>query len=193
MAGLGLPGSSGWDGLEAMLENLSWKRTILRRKVNSLSPTALLPTEILTKILRLTCQLEGRLGGPPITPIFFGEIYKDWREIAWFIPLLWNMILLHLSKGIWLPSSAAQRLAPASKFVATLHQVDIGDEHASISCSVCAIMTRSASIAFYLFNVMASSKTTISNADVGICETTQGNNFDLQRTTQHVLFCSQAH
>ena len=50
-----------------------------------------------------------------------------------------------------------------------------------------------ASIAFYLFNVMASSKTTISNADVGICETTQGNDFDLQQTTQHVLFRSQAH
>jgi hypothetical protein len=44
--------------IEAMMENLSWRRTNLRRKINSLSPTALLPVEILAEIFRLTCQLE---------------------------------------------------------------------------------------------------------------------------------------
>ena len=40
-------------------------------------------------------------------------------------PPLEHDITICLSKDTWLPSSAPQRLAPVSKFIATLHQVDI--------------------------------------------------------------------
>ena len=124
-----------------MIQNLSWKRTNLRRKINSLSPTALLPTEILTKIFKLTCQLEDGLGGPPVTPVFLGGICKDWREIAWSTPLLWNMISLHVSRKVhdsqvhllrdWLLRANSSPL-----FI----KLTSDDEDESIICSFRAIM-----------------------------------------------------
>ena len=90
----GGPGPGSWDSLiEAMLENLSWRRTILRRKVNSLSPTALLPTEILTKILRLTCQLED--GHESISCSVCAIMTRStyWKSFNCLLPLQWHGIL----------------------------------------------------------------------------------------------------
>ena len=125
--------------VEALMENLSWRRTNLRRKINSLSSTALLPAEILTEIFWLACQLED--GGPALTPLFFGGICKEWREIAWSTPLLWNTISLHVSRkahgsqvqllGDWLLRANSSPL-----FI----KLTSDDEHESIFCSLRAIM-----------------------------------------------------
>lgn len=83
--------------VESTMERLAQRRTTLRRKINALSPTAQLPTEILTEIFRLVCQRtedDGRL----ITPLLFGGICKEWRDISWSTPLLWNTVCLHLSR-----------------------------------------------------------------------------------------------
>ena len=125
--------------VEAMIENLSWRRTNLRQKINSLSPTALLPTEILTEIFRLNCQLED--GGPPVTPLFFGGICKEWREIAWSTPLLWNTISLHVSRKahgsqVQLLRDWLLRANSSPLFI----KLTSDDEHESIFCSLRAIM-----------------------------------------------------
>jgi hypothetical protein len=127
--------------IEAMMENLSWRRTSLRRKINSLSPTAFLPAEILTEIFRLTCQSEDGLGGPPVTPLFFGRICKEWREIAWSTPLLWNMISLHVShkahgSQIQLLRDWLLRANSSPLFI----KLTSDEEHESIFCSFRAIM-----------------------------------------------------
>jgi F-box-like len=127
--------------IEAMMENLSWRRTNLRRKFNSLSPTALLPVEILAEIFRLTCQLEDELGGPSVTPLFFGGICKDWREIAWSTPLLWNMISLHVSRKahgfqVQLLRDWLLRANSSPLFI----ELTSDDEHKSIFCSLRIIM-----------------------------------------------------
>lgn len=125
--------------VEAMMENLSWRRTNLRRKINSLSPTSLLPAEILTEIFRLTCQSED--GGLPITPLFFGGICKVWREIAWTTPLLWNTISLHVSRKahgsqVQLLRNWLLRASSSPLFI----KLTSDDEHESIFCSLRAIM-----------------------------------------------------
>ncbi|KIM44059.1 hypothetical protein M413DRAFT_443120 [Hebeloma cylindrosporum] len=125
--------------VEAMMENLSWRRTHLRRKINSLSPTALLPPEILTEIFRLACQLED--GGPPLTPLFFGGICKEWREIAWATPLLWNTLSLHVSRKahgsqVQLLRDWLMRANASPLFI----KLTSDDEHESIFCSLRAIM-----------------------------------------------------
>ena len=100
------------------------------------------------------------------------------------------------------PSSAPQRLAPASKFVATLHQVDIWRRtwihillrlryHGRPRQSIHIFKLEELRLPFT--SSMSWHLQPFSNADVDIPETTQGNNFDLQPTTQHVLFRSRAH
>lgn len=66
----------------------------LQGRMNELSPISQLPTEILTGIFCLTCHFSQ----DSITPLFFGGICKDWREIAWSTPLLWNTISIKVSR-----------------------------------------------------------------------------------------------
>jgi len=125
--------------VEVMMEHLSWRRTNLRRKINSLSSTALLPAEILTEIFWLACQLED--GGPALTPLFFGGICKEWREIAWSTPLLWNTISLHVSRKahgsqVQLLRDWLLRANSSPLFI----KLTSDDEHESIFCSLRAIM-----------------------------------------------------
>lgn len=81
--------------VESMLEKLALRRAELRIRINAMSPTAQLPAEILIEIFWLVCQpsTNGRL----ITPLFFGSICKEWRDMAWSTPLLWNAVSLHVS------------------------------------------------------------------------------------------------
>ena len=62
--------------------------------MNELSPISQLPAEILTEIFCLACHLFQ----DSITPLFFGRVCKDWRQIAWSTPLLWNTIFVKVSR-----------------------------------------------------------------------------------------------
>ncbi|KAJ3486073.1 hypothetical protein NLJ89_g11844 [Agrocybe chaxingu] len=119
-----------------MMDKLAERRTKLRRQINSLSPTARLPPEILTEIFRTTCQQS-----ETVTPLFFGSICKEWRDIAWSTPLLWNTVSLHVSRkthgsqvqllGEWLSRANTSPL---------YIKLTSDDEHESIFCSLRAVM-----------------------------------------------------
>jgi len=122
------------------MERLTERRTLLLHRLNSLSPTARLPPEILIEIFRTTCQISESTE-QPITPLFFGGICQEWREIAWSTPLLWNCVSLHVSRkthgsqvnllGEWLLRAGTSPL-----FIKLTSE----DEHESIFCSLRAIM-----------------------------------------------------
>ena len=132
-----------------MLENLSWRRTILRRKVNSLSPTALLPTEILTKILRLTCQLEHGLGVSEESGRTTHYTDLLWRNLQILArncmvhTLLRNMISLLSRKAHGFQVQLLRDWLLRANSLPPFTKLTFCDEHESISFSVCAIMTRS--------------------------------------------------
>lgn len=83
--------------IDMLMERLDSRRALLQRKINSLSPISQLPPEVLTEIFRLTCHLSENTN-QVISPLFFGGICKDWRELAWSTPLLWNSISLNVSR-----------------------------------------------------------------------------------------------
>ncbi|KAF8966047.1 hypothetical protein BDZ97DRAFT_1917754 [Flammula alnicola] len=126
--------------IESMMGELTQRRTYLRRKINALSPTAQLPLEILTEIFRLASQASDD-GERAIPPLFFGGICKEWRNIAWSAPLLWNSVSVHVSRkthgsqvqllGDWLLRAKSSPL-----FI----KLTSDDEHESIFCSLRAIM-----------------------------------------------------
>ena len=112
-----------------------------------------------------------------------------------YTPPLEHDITTCLSKGTWLPSSAPQKLALNSSESPLFIKLTSDDEHESIFCSLRAIVLVTRSTYWKSFDFLlpqCHDRQPFSNA-VGVRETTQGNDFDLQRTTQHVLFLSQTH
>ena len=117
------------------------RRAFLRRRINGLSPTARIPSEILTEIFQTACQLVDDDHKQAVTPLFIGSICRLWRDIAWSTPLLWNTILLHVSQkrhgaklqllGDWL-----LRARTAPLFI----KLTAEDEHESIDCAFQAVM-----------------------------------------------------
>lgn len=89
--------------IETMIERLVSRRARLQGRMNALSPICQLSPEILVKIFQMTCYLSED-SNQHITPLFFGGICKDWREIAWSTPLLWNTI----SVKVWRRRHATQ-------------------------------------------------------------------------------------
>lgn len=126
--------------IEMMMERLAAQRAILQRSINALSPISRLPPEILTEIFRMTCQASAD-PTQRITPLFFGGICKEWREIAWSTPLLWNRVCLNVSRkthgaqtsllGEWLLRAKSSPL-----FIKLTSE----DEHEAIFCSLRAIL-----------------------------------------------------
>lgn len=72
------------------------------RRINGLSPTARIPLEILTKIFQIACQLHWQVVDngfrQDVTPLFIGSICGLWRDVAWSTPLLWDTVLVHISR-----------------------------------------------------------------------------------------------
>ena len=84
--------------IETIMSQLARRRASCRRKINELSSTtARIPSKILIEIFRIVCQ-PGRKIRKSVTPLFIGSICSQWREVAWAAPLLWNTILLHISR-----------------------------------------------------------------------------------------------
>jgi len=117
------------------------RRAFLRRKINGLSPTTRIPSEILTEIFQIACRPIDNGHKQAVTPLFIGRICRLWRDSAWSTPSLWNTILLHVSRKRhgaqvqlledWLLKA---RSAPLSiKLIAE-------DEHESIVCAFTAII-----------------------------------------------------
>ncbi|KAH9475192.1 hypothetical protein JR316_0012303 [Psilocybe cubensis] len=126
--------------IDAMIENLANRRTMLRRRINNMSPIGQLPPEILTEIFRLACHTYED-GGKSHLPLFFGRICKEWRDIAWSTPLLWNNLSLRISRKTskiqaellkdWLPRAQTS----------PLHiNLTVDDEQEMTFCSLRTIM-----------------------------------------------------
>ncbi|PPQ76845.1 hypothetical protein CVT26_002300 [Gymnopilus dilepis] len=127
--------------IEQAMESLRQRRTMIRRKINALSPTAQLPPEILTEIFRLVCQPHGATTEQPIPPLLFGGICREWRTIAWSTPLLWNTVTLHISRKmhgsqVHLLRDWLLRAQSSPLYI----KLTTDDEHESIFCSLRAIM-----------------------------------------------------
>ena len=116
------------------------------------------------------------------------------------MPLLWNMISLHVSrKGarLSLACSAPQRLALASRFVATFHQVDIWLRAGNLFL----LHSRDHGLRRHSIHILEQPRLPLStssmswhprkesfpDADFDIRATTQGSDSDLQRT---IMFLS---
>ena len=80
-----------------MMAQLARRRAFLRGRQNGLSPTARIPSEVLTEIFQMACQPVDNGHKQAVTPLFIGSICRLWRDTAWSTPLLWNTIFLHIS------------------------------------------------------------------------------------------------
>ena len=82
------------------MAQIAQRRVFVRRRINGLSRTARLPLGILIEIFRIACQpVKNDYGAnKSVTPFFIGSICSRWRDVAWSAPLLWNTILLHVSR-----------------------------------------------------------------------------------------------
>ncbi|KAF8896876.1 hypothetical protein CPB84DRAFT_1848057 [Gymnopilus junonius] len=126
--------------VEKTIESLSQRRTILRRKINALSLTAQLPPEILIEIFRLVSHSPSETTERHI-PLFFGGVCKEWRDIAWSTPLLWNTVSLHVSRKTHGSQVHLLRDWLLRAQESPLHiKLTTDDEHESIFCSLRAIM-----------------------------------------------------
>ena len=67
------------------------------------------------------------------TAHFLGGICKDWRQIAWSTPLIWNMVSRKAH------GSQVQLLRNWLLRANSSPKLTFGDEHESKFCSVCAI------------------------------------------------------
>jgi hypothetical protein len=124
-----------------MMAQFAQRRAFLKRRINALSPTARIPSEILTEIFQIACQPVDNGHRQAVTPLFIGSICGLWRDTAWSTPLLWSTILLDVSRkqhgaqvqllGDWLLRA---RSAPLSiKLIAE-------DEYEYVVCAFQAIM-----------------------------------------------------
>jgi len=127
------------ESIGTMMARFEQRRAFLRRRINGLSPTARIPSEILTEIFQVACRPVGHK--QTVTPLLIGSICRVWRDVAWSTPLLWNTVLLHVSRKQhraqvqllrdWLLRA---RSAPLSiKLIA-------GEEHESTVCAFQAII-----------------------------------------------------
>ena len=131
--------------IDTILAQIAQRRVFVRRRINGLSPTARIPSEILIEIFQIACQPvdKGYRVRRAVTPLFIGSICRLWRDVAWSTPLLWNTILLHVSPdrkhhdtqvqllGDWLLNA---RSAPLSI------KLIVEDERESVLCAFEAIM-----------------------------------------------------
>ena len=87
--------------IETVMAQFAQRRVFLRRKMNGLSPTARIPSDILIKIFQIACQpvyKNNFRSRQAVTPLFIGSICKLWRDVAWSTPLVWDTIFLHISR-----------------------------------------------------------------------------------------------
>jgi hypothetical protein len=123
--------------VESMMERLTQRRTILRRKINALSVTARLPPEILIQIFR-SASHDGERTTPPL---FFGSICREWRDIAWATPLLWNAVALHVSRTTHGARVPLLRAWLARAATAPLHiRLTSDDAHDAVFCALQTVM-----------------------------------------------------
>ena len=127
--------------METIIAQFARRRVFLRRRINGLSPTARIPSEI--KIFQIACQPvdNSYRARQAVTPLFIGSICKRWQDVVWFTPLLWNTILLRVSRkhhgtqvqllGDWLLNA---RSGPLSI------KLTLEDLHESVLCAFEAIM-----------------------------------------------------
>lgn len=105
-----------------------------------MSPTAQLPPEILTEIFRLACQTFED-GGKLLVPLFFGCICKEWREIAWSTPLLWNNVSLQISRKTFkLQAHLLNDWLLRARTSPLYIKLTTDDEHESTFCSLRSTM-----------------------------------------------------
>ncbi|KAF9530677.1 hypothetical protein CPB83DRAFT_881934 [Crepidotus variabilis] len=87
--------------IENMARRLAERRLQIHNRINSLTPIAQLPQEILTEVFRVALQRPDGVSNysakKPVTPLFLGSICKEWRQIAWSTPLLWNHVAIHVT------------------------------------------------------------------------------------------------
>ena len=126
--------------IETMMERLTTRRAILQRTINALSPISQLPPEVLTEIFRMTFQGSAD-STQRITPLFFGGICKEWREIAWSTPLLWNSLCLSVSrKTHGAQTNLLAEWLLRAKSSPLFIKLTSEDEHEAIFCSLRAIL-----------------------------------------------------
>jgi F-box-like len=83
------------------MAQLAQRRLSCRRRINKLSsPTAKIPSEILTEIFQIACRPvdNGRGARQAVTPLLIGSICRQWRDVTWSSPLLWSTIFMHVSR-----------------------------------------------------------------------------------------------
>ncbi|EAU83444.1 hypothetical protein CC1G_04700 [Coprinopsis cinerea okayama7 len=83
--------------IEALMSKLSERRTIIRRRINTLAPISRLPSEILLEIFTLYCKAEPDTEAPHPSPLFLGSVCVAWRTLVWSTPLLWRSIHINVS------------------------------------------------------------------------------------------------
>ena len=130
--------------IETIMAQFAQRRVFLRRKMNGLSPTARIPSDILSKIFQIACQpvYKKNYGSrQAVTPLFIGSVCRLWRDVAWSTPLVWNTIFLHISRKNhgtqvellrdWLLNAKSEPLSI---------KLTVEDEHESVLCAFEAIM-----------------------------------------------------
>ena len=127
--------------IDTKMAQLAQRRAFLRRRINGLSPTARIPSEILIEIFQMACRPVDNGHRKAVTPLFIGSICRLWRDIAWSTSLLWSTIVLHVSRkqhsaqvqllGDWLLKAKSTPLS--IKLIAE-------DEYEYIVCAFQAIM-----------------------------------------------------
>lgn len=80
--------------IEATMEDLSRKKLLLARQLNSFSPILNLPGELLVEIMLTTFPENSWNIWGSDTPLLFGSICSTWRRAAWSTPHLWRTISL---------------------------------------------------------------------------------------------------
>ena len=130
--------------IETIMAQFAQRHVFLRRRINELSPMAKFPSEILIEIFQIACRpvYDGYKAKQAVTPLFIGSICRRWRDVTWSTPLLWNTILLNVSRkhhgtqvqllGDWLLNAGS---APLS---IKLNAAE--DEDESVLCAFEAIM-----------------------------------------------------
>ena len=129
------------SSIESIMAELAERRASCRRMINELSsPTAKIPTEILIEIFQIACQPvdNGHRTRKTVTPLFIGSICRQWRDVAWSTPLLWNTIFLHVSRKNH--DSQVQLLRVRLLNVPLSIKLTAEVEHESVLCAFEAIM-----------------------------------------------------
>ena len=75
--------------IETVMAQLAQRRVFLLTKMNGLSPTARISSDILVKNFQIACQpvyKNNFRSSQAVTPLFIRSICRRWRDVAWSTP-----------------------------------------------------------------------------------------------------------